>query len=235
VLIEQQATRAIAALRRQQFDATPIGSMLKQWRDGSNNLQQASTGWMNNFNDRLTDLVMKGQTNWRSLTQTILQDLIKISLQVTESKLFSSILGLGGLNVGGGATGGADGLAAIHHTGGVAGASMPYRQVSMSMFSSALRYHTGGTVGLGPDEVPIIAKQGEEVGWPSQMAAKYGGGGGQHVSFGDININGGSPGQTNAQHREFAKIMQGQLREMAGQMIGDELRKQTRPGGLLKG
>ncbi|ARB05706.1 tail length tape measure protein [Synechococcus virus S-ESS1] len=31
------------------------------------------------------------------------------------------------------------------------------------MFAAAPRYHTGGIIGLKPGEVPIIAKQGEEM------------------------------------------------------------------------
>lgn len=230
VRIEQQAARNIAAARKQAFDATPIGAMLKQFRDGTENLQKASVGWVNNFNDRLTDMVMKGRSNWRSLTLAISQDLIKLGIQAAESKLFSGIFGLGS-GTSAAATVGTDAMAAIHHTGGVAGTMMPYRQVSASLFANARRYHTGGIVG---DEIPIIAKRGEEVGWPSQMAAKYGGSG-NNVSFGDIHLHGGAQGGNPAQNRDYAKMMAAQFKQVAGKMIGDELRKQTRPGGLLKG
>lgn len=71
-------------------------------------------------------------------------------------------------------TTGLDLLAAIHHTGGVVGAAgMPSRYVHSAYFDDAKRMHTGGIVG---DEVPIIAKKGEVVGWPDQLAAAYGGG-----------------------------------------------------------
>jgi hypothetical protein len=83
-----------------------------------------------------------------------------------------SFLGLGGGATGG--TSGLDGLTAVHHTGGIAGdPTMPARYVPQIIFASAPRFHTGGIVG---DEVPIIARKGEEVGWPDQLARKYGGG-----------------------------------------------------------
>lgn len=58
------------------------------------------------------------------------------------------------------------------HAGGVAGVSSTFnRYVHPAYFDDAKRYHSGGIVG---DEVPVIAKKGEEIGWPAQMAAKYG-------------------------------------------------------------
>lgn len=73
-----------------------------------------------------------------------------------------------------------DGLAAIHHTGGIVGGdSMPMRYINPAYFDDAPRFHTGGIAG---DEVPIIAKAGEGVFTPGQMAA-MGGGGQPSMSF----------------------------------------------------
>lgn len=49
-----------------------------------------------------------------------------------------------------------------NHAGGMAGAGAP-RQAMASWFNNAPRYHTGGVIGLSANEVPIIAKKGEEV------------------------------------------------------------------------
>lgn len=51
------------------------------------------------------------------------------------------------------------------HSGGVIGSDTLHlkRKVNPSVFSGATKYHTGGIVGLTPNEVPIIAKKGEEV------------------------------------------------------------------------
>lgn len=56
----------------------------------------------------------------------------------------------------------------LGHTGGVVGSKRvgsgnASRRIDPSMFSGAQRYHTGGVIGLRPGEVPIIAKQGEEM------------------------------------------------------------------------
>lgn len=54
----------------------------------------------------------------------------------------------------------------IFHSGGMAGAAGPSRQVSPAAFIGAPRYHSGGVL---PGEVPIIAKRGEGIFTPRQM------------------------------------------------------------------
>lgn len=53
---------------------------------------------------------------------------------------------------------------ASHHTGGIAGqGSGQRRTVDPAIFATAMRFHTGGIVGLAPDEQPAILRKGEEV------------------------------------------------------------------------
>jgi len=96
-----------------------------------------------------------------------------IKLYIVTPLMRALQLAAGGIFSGGaGTTVGIDGLAAIHHTGGMVGdPGMPSRYISPAYFDDAPRFHGGGIVG---DEVPIIAKKGEEVGWPDQLARKYG-------------------------------------------------------------
>jgi tape measure domain-containing protein len=52
----------------------------------------------------------------------------------------------------------------VLHSGGVVGrGGVPRRAVDPSLFVKARRYHTGGMVGLGANEVPAILQRGEEV------------------------------------------------------------------------
>ena len=44
-----------------------------------------------------------------------------------------------------------------------AGLGNSKKNVSPAIFAGAMRYHTGGVVGLRPNEVPIIAKKNEEM------------------------------------------------------------------------
>ncbi len=52
----------------------------------------------------------------------------------------------------------------LNHSGGLAGIQRSgTRNISPEVFAAAARYHTGGIAGLKPNEVPIIAEQGEEI------------------------------------------------------------------------
>jgi tape measure domain-containing protein len=233
---EKTVADRITLLRQQQFSLTPLGGMLKQWSDYGHNLETAATGWMNGFNDKLADMAMKGRVSFRSLAQSIEKDIITMSLKAAESKLFSSFLGLGA--GGGGAAGtmqvGDQSFVAFHHTGGVAGSAMPSRRVNMNMFAGANRWHTGtGGMTLGGDEIPIIAKRGEQVDWPANLARQYGGKGGGTFAMGDINVHGASDGSP-TQNRDLAEQIAGQVRAAASQMVGQELRTQMRPGGTIR-
>jgi hypothetical protein len=128
---------------------------------------------------------------------------------------------------------GGQSFVAYHHTGGVAGSAMPSGRVNMNLFAGANRWHTGtGGMTLGGDEIPIIAKRGEQVDWPQNLARQYGGKGG-NFAMGDINVHGASDGSP-TQNRDLAEQIAGQVRAAASQMVGQELRTQMRPGGTIR-
>lgn len=84
----------------------------------------------------------------RQIAQMIIQQAIFNALSGTS---FGSFLGIG-----------------VAHTGGLigsqrAGSGNVGRKVNPAVFAGAMRYHVGGLAGLRPGEVPIIAKQNEEV------------------------------------------------------------------------
>lgn len=61
---------------------------------------------------------------------------------------------------------------AVAHAGGVIGKTpLPRRSVEHRVFDGAPRFHGGGLV---PGEVPVIARQGEVIGWPRQMREAFG-------------------------------------------------------------
>tara|TARA_Y100000593_G_scaffold83521_2_gene157507 strand:- start:8375 stop:13438 length:5064 start_codon:yes stop_codon:yes gene_type:complete len=87
--------------------------------------------------------------------------LIQIARMIIQQAIFNALQGaLGGTGFGK--------LIGFGHTGGLVGSSRVgsgnrSRSVNPAIFAGAMRYHTGGIVGLSPGEVPIIAKQGEEM------------------------------------------------------------------------
>lgn len=88
--------------------------------------------------------------------------------------------------------------------------------VSMKLVQNIPGYADGGVIG-GGNPAPLF------------------GGTSTHIQFGDIHLNGDQQGQSPAESREHAKMMGKALRDSVSAMIGDELRKQTRPGGMLTG
>ncbi len=95
-----------------------------------------------------------------SILSSIIADLIKAQLRAMILKAIMSAFGNGGLPDANGAAA----LAAVRHSGGVVGpVANRTRNVSPMWFSNAPRYHSGGVVGLAPDEYPAILQKNEEV------------------------------------------------------------------------
>ncbi|QOZ76709.1 hypothetical protein XH83_15360 [Bradyrhizobium sp. CCBAU 53351] len=84
----------------------------------------------------------------------------------------------------------------------------------LEQINRAPRFADGGMVGGG-------------------AAPMFGGQGGNFI-MGDIHVNGGAPNGSPADNRALAQQIAQQVRIAAKQMIGEELRTQTRPGGMLK-
>jgi phage-related minor tail protein len=139
----------------------------------------------------------------------------------------------GGKSLGKGGSAPMNILPAMHHTGGLAGAMMPYRSVSPALFAGASRFH-GGTGGLtlSGDEIPIIAKRGEQVDWPANLAKQYGGGGTVFSPTVAVTVQ-GSAGMTDADHQKMGEAVGRAAMDHIRRMMGDEIRMQTRPGGIL--
>ena len=151
------------------------------------------------------------------------------------SKFFSSLFGENGL-AGGILSGLTKFISWIFHTGGIVGeTARPGRMVSAGLFAGAPRFHTGGLVA---GEVPIIARKGEAVFTPEQMtnadrliqAAQDGGRAvTQSVT---VNVAGGSTGDRE-QDKALAERIGASVKEQLRAMMGNELRQQMRPGGML--
>lgn len=151
------------------------------------------------------------------------------------SNLFSSLFSEGGL-LGGILSGITSFISMLFHTGGIVGeTARPGRMVSAGLFAGAPRFHTGGLVA---GEVPIIARKGEAVFTPEQMtnadrliqAAQDGGRAlTQSVT---VNVAGGSTGDRE-QDKALAERIGASVKEQLRAMMGNELRQQMRPGGML--
>jgi lambda family phage tail tape measure protein len=113
--------------------------------------------------------VKTGKLNFRDLTTSILADMAKIAVRKSIlGPLANAIGNLFSFNPF------AFGIGArVNHAGGMAG-SGPIRQVPALAFAGAPRMHSGGFVGLRPDEVPTILQRGERVLSRKEVAAARG-------------------------------------------------------------
>lgn len=103
------------------------------------------------------------QAFFQTLMQGIGEFLIEIGKAIDKQALFNAISG--------GSAGGGGGvflsglLGNLFHSGGVVGRSggSGSRMVNPGVFAGAQRFHSGGVLGLGPNEVPIIGLKDEEM------------------------------------------------------------------------
>ena len=126
-------------------------------QDMASQVENAITNAFSNMENALTEFVMHGKMDFKSLADSIIADILRIQIKKNISAPIASALGT--INWGG--------LFGAAHTGGVIGHDkLMKRAVNSSVFDAAPKFHGGGVVG---NEVPIIAKRGETVFTPGQM------------------------------------------------------------------
>lgn len=164
-----EAEIAIAALEATRSEALGVNDALlvsgKQIKDSITNGATAAF-------DRLTQALAEGENVIFGLRDAFLQFaadfLSQIARMIFQQAVLNALQAAGGGGKGESAGGIAGfinstfGGAIKKHSGGMIGSAGGTR-VSPHVFNQALRYHTGGVVGLKPNEVPIIGERGEEM------------------------------------------------------------------------
>ncbi|MGH6883553.1 MAG: phage tail length tape measure family protein, partial [Hypericibacter sp.] len=190
VISQETFTRAVVA----------AGKELQSTDAIANELESAFDQAFDRIGQSITDMATQGKFQLEDLgniggavISELLQELLKLSIiNPLKNGLFDSglpVIGdvitglLNGLGSGGAGSGnagigsafsttaGRNAAYGAYHSGGKVGSNGSPRFVDPSVFAGAPRFHDGGLVA---GEVPIIAKRGEEVGWPGQLADKYG-------------------------------------------------------------
>lgn len=153
---------------------------LNQYGTG-NSLRQGATDWakaqgtsdqqyyklmgdsLDSLTNRSTDLFASMANGSRRAGQAFKE--FAIGMMEDIAKLIIKLLILKAVQMLVGAFGGGGGMSfGTFHTGGMVGAgSGGSTNVHPLLFLGAPRFHSGGQLGLGPDEVPIIAQTGERV------------------------------------------------------------------------
>ena len=159
------ATVSIGKLNQEQENAKAINEELKNgfvstFKAGAQAIAGMVTG-QKTLADGFMD-VMAAFGQWAA------DFLMKIAEMILQQLLFNALQGaFGGASMTGGLGGAMSSVmtgitAAKRHNGGLAGQGVG-RSYSPLVFANAPRYHTGGIVGLQPNEVPAILQRGEEV------------------------------------------------------------------------
>jgi lambda family phage tail tape measure protein len=120
--------------------------------------EQAFVRGFGRAEDALVSFVTTGRLELKSLADSVLADLTRMAVRQSITAPLAGLL-QGAFTSGG--------LFGLFHGGGVVGERPPaVRYAESGIFHHAPRFHAGGLVGrpgLRPDEVPIIARRGEEV------------------------------------------------------------------------
>ncbi|RWB95532.1 MAG: hypothetical protein EOQ56_27665 [Mesorhizobium sp.] len=235
-----------AAIRAQYArEMSPMAGMLQEWGDLQGNLAKQSVSWMNSLADGLTGLIT-GTGDLKSAVDGILKDVINMGIKYIMSQMMgakgqgASKLG-SAVSKGGGSEklgGGLKKLFGVAHTGAMVGATTMARAVSPGVFKGAKTYHAGGTVGgrrLQPGEVPIIARKGEGVYTPEQLAEGYRRS--QSASTQQFNmpvsVTVNATGGTPEDNADLARQTARETKEAMRAVVVEELINQTRPGGIM--
>lgn len=179
IILGLENTLALSEQLRTQFLAT--GSALNR------DLAMGGTNAM----DQFAAAIVRGENVLNSFAKAFLQFaadfLLQIARMIAQQALFNALSG-GSPGGAGGVGGGLSSLiGGLFHGGGVVGgAGARRRAVSTALFANAARYHSGGVVGLRPNEVPTILERGEEVLTRSDPRHRNNGGGGRNRGVAQI-------------------------------------------------
>lgn len=151
-----------------------VGQLMKSWGDLAKNIDQANANIAQSFATNITGALVSMADGTKSAKQAfsdmaagIVNDILKIITQMMVQYALQQAMGW--VSGTGGFTGAI--TAAVKHDGGTVGAGGAMRSADPSIFRGAERFHQGGTAGLNPGEVPIIAEKGETVMTEDQQAA----------------------------------------------------------------
>lgn len=162
-----EADTAIAKLDAAKASAEQFGNAaVKNYLDWTRVKDLLVNGLTNAF-DKFAQAVANGEDAGKAARDAFLQFASDFLLQIAKMIVQQAIFNALQAAFGGTPFGAMIGFGA-GHTGGTVGSSRvgsgnQTRQVNPAVFAGAMRYHVGGLIGLRPGEVPVIAKQGEEM------------------------------------------------------------------------
>jgi predicted chitinase len=185
----QEGATALAQLQTARIEAERFDLAGQKAKLDWTGVADLLVGGLSNAFGNFAQQVANGEDEMKALKNSFLQFaadfLLQLSQMILKQLILNALMGM----IGGTSFGTAIGVpVGTGHTGGNVGSKRvgsgnSTRRVNPAMFAGALRYHEGGIPGLKPGEVPIIAKQNEEIltqedprHWSNQGGKKSGGG-----------------------------------------------------------
>ena len=230
----------------------PLITMARSWGDMSENIKQASTGWMSSFSDEMTKMVTTGKADFRSLTVSILADLAKIAMQKALVGIGTSIIGMfegsalsGAAGIGGGT--GMSGFSGVQSgmggfSGGAAAISPKFNFANGGIMTSMGKLPLNAYASGGIAKTPQVAIFGEgrkneafvplPDGKSIPVTMKGKGDSGTNVSI-NINVADNGTGTKNQQGGNPNNDMWGKMADNIKGIVVQTITEQKRPGGQL--
>ncbi len=134
-----------------------VFSLQKSWKD----LQGSMSSGLGDVFSSIVSGSKSASEAFADMGAAMIATIMQVVAQLLVQYAIQSMLGM----VSGGAASAVGAvIGGVKHDGGLIGSGGGRsRSVPGWMFGSAMKYHTGGVIGLKPNEVPIIAEKGEEM------------------------------------------------------------------------
>ena len=149
---EEAAERQLRAATDWKSGATrALRDIAADARDVGDEVEDAMSEAFSRLEDVIVDFVTTGKASFGDFVNFVIREIVRLQVQRFFIAPFSDFLG---------------GLfpAPVGHAGAVVGAAGGVRRmVDPRVFAFAPRYHAGGVAGLGPNEIPVIARRGETI------------------------------------------------------------------------
>lgn len=159
-----ESENAIAQLRSLERQIQLTGSRaITSARQINESLAQGGAEAFDDFAERIAEGENALESFANSFRQFASDFLRRIAMMIIQQQILNALQSFGGGSIGKGIAKAVNTAAGVAHSGGMIGAGRPQRSVAAGYFANAMRYHTGGVIGLKPNERPIIAEVGEEM------------------------------------------------------------------------
>jgi tape measure domain-containing protein len=192
----------------------PMDKLVNQWQNATRNMEEASTGWANSTINAMTDLVVKGKADFKSLAVSIIADIVRIQLQQLAAKAVK-----GTFNMVASMFGFADG--GIMSSVG----SVPLKKYAAGGIAKSPQLALFGEGRMNEAYVPL--PDGRTI--PVTMKGGGGGASGDVMINITVNKDGSESGDSSGDNAGSYKRMADRLK----MVVREELATQARPGGLL--